>query len=107
MKTLFLMLLLTLSFAGQAATQFECEFTGPNYILTLNDDDSVTLANNFKSYTCRKGTTPLPGTDLDLKVLNCSAGRQSVVFFYADYLADTIFLSKNLGITKDIACNRL
>lgn len=107
MKSLAFLALLTLSFATQAASVYECEFTGPNYLLTINDDQSITLENNFKSYSCSKGTTNFPGTVLELKVLNCSSGRQQISFFYADYLENTIFLSKNLALSKDIVCKKL
>lgn len=95
------------SFSSFAASVYECEFFGPNYFLTLNDDSSITLQNNFKSFSCVKGVTNFPGTELDLKVLNCSSGSDKISFYYADYLENQIILSKNLVLSKDIVCRKL
>lgn len=107
MKFLALAAFMAISFATHAASVYECEFTGPNYLLTVNDDNSVTLQNIFNKYDCTKGTTNFPGTELDLKVLNCSSGRQQVSFYYADYSENKIFLSRNFALSKDIECNKL
>ena len=106
MKFLLAFLFVTTSFNLFAASTYECEFLGPNYLLTINDNEVITLKNNFKSFNCKKGLVNFPGTELDLRVLNCANRNEKVTFYFAE-MNDEIILSKSLGTSKDITCNKI
>jgi hypothetical protein len=105
MKFLLTVLFIATSFNLFAASTYECEFLGPNYFLTIDDNEVITLKNNFKSYNCEKGFVNFPGTELELRVLNCANRNEKVTYYFAE-MNDDIILSKSLGTSKDITCKK-
>lgn len=97
------------SLSAWASESYECEFRGPNYLLTIENGKEITLKNNFKSYHCEKGFTHLPGTEVELTLLNCSNNSTSekISFYFAVLSDDEIILSKNLVLSRDISCKKI
>lgn len=104
MKFLIASFLIFVSFTASSSESYECDFFGPNYTLSIDDNQVITLKNNFKTYLCEKGRVNFPGTELELNVFNCTSKNEKKTFFYAILSENEIILSKDLGITKDISC---
>lgn len=107
MKIFLAALLLVISLPTFANESFDCDFWGPNLILSIDQNDNITLKNSFKAYSCQKGFVNFPGTEVELRVLNCSSKTDKAVYYYAESAEGNILLSKNLGITKDVVCKKL
>ncbi|MBY0414158.1 MAG: hypothetical protein K2Q18_08330 [Bdellovibrionales bacterium] len=90
-----------------ASEKFDCDFAGPNYLLSIEENGSITLQNSFKSFACTKGTTSLPGTEVDLNIFNCVAKNDKVIYFYGYDGSGDLFLSKSFISSNDIHCKRL
>lgn len=106
MKYLSALFLCALSVTASANETFECDFTGPNYILSFENNGSITLSNSFKTYECSKGFVNLPGTEAELSVLNCGSGSGKQVFYANENGNGDIVLSKGLVFSKDIICKK-
>lgn len=106
MKHLMLVCLLFGSVQAFADEVYECNFTGPNYFLTFHDDESITLKNSYKAYDCLKGYEDFPGSEMGLSVFNCQNKKEKVRFYYG-IIDDTIYLSKSLIGSKNIACKKM
>jgi hypothetical protein len=90
-----------------AAAKYECEFTGFNYILTVNNDSEITLSNQFRTYNCEKGVTSFPGTEIDMTVINCKSKNDEVTYYYTEYSDNEIILSRNIVLAKNISCLKI
>jgi hypothetical protein len=107
MKLLATLILLTLGSNVKAVEIFDCDFLGPNYILTLHDDNHVTLENSFRKFICQKGTVKYPGTDLDLNVINCESTNKKTTYYLYRANEEEILLTKEFILTKDIFCKKI
>lgn len=107
MKLLLVLILSMPCMAFAASENFECEFVGPNYNLSIQANGVITLSNNFKSYECKKGYVNLPGTEAQLSVLNCSGQNRKISFFANENAEGDIILSEGLLFSKDIVCKKL
>lgn len=99
--------LILTSLTAAASESYECDFRGPNYLLTIENSKEITLKNNFKSFHCEKGFTHLPGTEVELALLNCSSNSEKISFYFAALSDDEIILSKNLVFSRDISCKKI
>lgn len=106
MKIISVLVLLTISTSITAKEIYNCDFMGPNFILSFEENDSITLGNSFKTYNCERGYVNLPGTVVELDVLNCISKNEKASFYFAR-LNEDIILSKNLVLSKDIKCTRM
>jgi hypothetical protein len=106
MKIIAITIFSLLSFSSFANSSFECEFVGPNYILTIEENDEITLGNSFKTYKCTRDFVNFPGTEIELKVLNCKSKNEVRIFYYAEKDNGDVILSKDLGVTKDVNCQK-
>lgn len=107
MKFLFAMFLVSASLTAVANENFECEFLGPNYYLSFQDNGSITLSNAFKTFECKKGVVNFPGTVVELSVLNCANSFEKVTYYAAENGHGDIVLSKGLVLSKDILCHKI
>jgi hypothetical protein len=98
---------LTISTTAFASEVYNCEFTGPNYLLTFHDNSSITLSNQFKSYTCQKSYENFPGTELEMTTLVCKSGSDQQQFYFTVMNEDQIILSKGFVFSKDITCSKI
>ena len=105
MKIISALVLLTISIAVSAKEIYNCDFVGPNFILSIDENDSITLGNSFKTYDCERGYVNLPGTVVELDVLNCRSKKEKTTFYFAQ-INDDIILSRDLVLSKDIKCKR-
>jgi hypothetical protein len=106
MKILLSLVLSVMSLTVLANESYECDFTGPNYILTFQDNGSITLSNNFKNFECKKGYVNLPGTEAQLSVLNCQSGSSKEMFYANENANGDIVLARDLIFSKDIICKK-
>lgn len=104
MKTFIALFLILFSSVVMSEEVYECDFSGPNYLLTFHNNDSITLSNNFKVYNCFKGYENFPGTQVDLTVLDCTSNRDHQRFYFAVMSENQIILSKGFVFSKDISC---
>ncbi len=93
----------TLTFANEV---YDCEFTGPNYLLTFHENSSITLTNKFKSYTCHKSYENFPETELEMTTLVCKSGSDQQQFYFTVMSEEQIILSKGFVFSKDITCSK-
>lgn len=107
MKILLALILTSLSLTVAANENFECEFVGPNYNLSIQDSGAITLSNSFKTYECKKGYVNLPGTEATLSVLNCSSKNEKISFYANENSDGDIILSKGLVFSRDILCKKI
>jgi hypothetical protein len=106
MKFLCAFVLIVTCFSVSAKESYECDFFGPNYFLNIDDNQAITLSNNFSTYQCEKGFVNLPGTELELNTINCTSQHDKVTLYFTKY-NDDIILSKNLVFSKDITCKNI
>ena len=106
MKIISVLILLTISTSLTAKEIYNCDFVGPNFILSIEDNDSITLENRFKTYHCERGYVNLPGTVVELDVLNCLSKNEKTTFYFAR-INEEIILSRDLVLSKDIRCKRI
>ena len=106
MKFLLAIILSTMSLTVLANENYECEFFGPNYNLSISENGGITLSNSFNTYTCKKGYVNLPGTEVELSVLNCGSGNGSEMFYAHENSDGDIVLSRGLIFSKDILCKK-
>ena len=106
MKFLFAIVLSAMSLTVLANDNYECEFFGPNYNLSISENGAITLSNDFSTYSCKKGFVNLPGTEAELSVLNCGSGNGSVMYYAYEKGDGDIVLSRGLVLSKDILCKK-
>lgn len=106
MKLLLALVLGVMSFTVMASEDYECEFAGPNYILSFHQNDTITLSNNLKNYKCKKGRVNLPGTEAELSVLNCLSKNEKVMFYINENAEGDIVLGRDFIFSKDILCKK-
>lgn len=106
MKFLLAVVLSAMSLTVVANEVYECEFAGPNYKLSFQDNGQITLSNNFKSYECKKGYVNLPGTEAQLSVLNCVSSNEKVMFYANENADGDIVLDRDLLFSKDVLCKK-
>lgn len=105
MKKLTLLLSLMLSLSAFAERKYVCDFKGPNAVLTIQEDNHITLEAQMRIYECQFGTTTFPGTEVDMKVINCQSENTHVMYYYTELNGDVI-LSRGLVWSKDVRCRR-
>lgn len=106
MKFLLAVILSAMSLTVVANDVYECEFAGPNYDLSFQDNGVITLSNNLKTYECKKGHVNLPGTEAELSVLNCVSSNGKVMFYANENADGNIVLGRDLIFSKDILCKK-
>jgi hypothetical protein len=106
MKFLLTLVLSVMSLTVFASQTFDCDFIGPNYKLSFQKNGSITLANKFKIFECKKGYVYFPGTEIELSVLNCLSGREKVMFYANENADGDIILGRDIIFSKDILCNK-
>lgn len=104
MKSSFLSICLLLSASAFSSEVYHCNTSGPDYLLTFHDDQSITLDNSIKKFICLRGYENFPGTELDLNVLNCARHLERVKYYITQYSDTEIILSKNFISSQNISC---
>lgn len=105
MKNVILFVFLMMPLSVFAERKYTCDFKGPNAVLTIQNDQHITLESQTRIYECQFGTTTFPGTEVDMKVINCQSGNTHVMYYYTELNGDVI-LSRGFVWTKDVLCRR-
>lgn len=106
MKFLLALVLSAMSLTVVANESYDCDFFGPNYILTIQENGSITLSNNLNTTTCQKGFVNLPGTEAELSVLNCGSGSGKTTYYTYENSDGDIVLSRGLVFSNDVLCKK-
>ena len=104
MLTLIALALLT--FNVFASEVYNCDFSGPDYVLTFHNNDAITLQSSIKSYDCQRGFETFPGTEFDLNTLECTSKKGNLKFYITQYSENEIILSRNVVFAKDVSCKK-
>jgi hypothetical protein len=107
MKFLIVILFSLFSFNAFSAEAYDCNFGGSHFFLKMSDDNQITLENKFQKFQCEIGYTNFPGTEIEMRTLECEGKFHPVTYIMTQYDDQTIILSKNIVFSKGVTCKKI
>lgn len=107
MKSLLITCFTLFSLNAFSAEAYDCNFGGSHFFLKMSDDNQITLENKFQKFHCEIGYTNFPGTEIEMRTLECEGKFHPVTYIMTQYDDQTIILSRNIIFSKDVTCKKI
>lgn len=103
-KLVFLFLISSNVFAIE---NYSCLIKGVKHIMVI-DNDKISLKNKLSDYDCHLQYENLPGTEQELKVLDCSGSfNRKFSYYFTQMDEETIVLSSGFVWGSSYQCKKV